>query len=60
LAIVQPEFEQITWQAAWRTTIDGRSATEVGEELGMTPAAVRKAKSRVLQRLRVEMEGLLD
>jgi RNA polymerase sigma-70 factor (ECF subfamily) len=60
LAIVQPEFEQKTWQAAWRTTIDGRSATEVAEDLGMTPAAVRKAKSRVLQRLRAEMEGLLD
>jgi RNA polymerase sigma-70 factor (ECF subfamily) len=60
LAIVQPEFEQKTWQAAWRTTIDGRSATEVAEELGMTPAAVRKAKSRVLQRLRAEMEELLD
>ncbi len=60
LAIVQPEFEQKTWQAAWRTTIDGRSAPEVAEELEMTPAAVRKAKSRVLQRLRAEMEGLLE
>ena len=60
LAIVQPEFEQKTWQAAWRTTIDGQMATEVAEELGMTPAAVRKAKSRVLQRLRAEMEGLLE
>jgi RNA polymerase sigma-70 factor (ECF subfamily) len=60
LAIVQPEFEAKPWEAAWRTTIDGRTATEVAEELGMTPAAVRKAKSRVLQRLRTEMEGLLE
>ena len=60
MAIVQPEFEQRTWQAASRTIIDGQTATEVAEELGMTPAAVRKAKSRVLQRLRAEMEGLLE
>ena len=60
MAMVQPEFEQRTWQAAFSTIIDGRTATEVAEELGMTPAAVRKAKSRVLQRLRAEMEGLLD
>ncbi len=60
LAIVQPEFEPKTWEAASRTIIDGRSAPEVAEELGMTPVAVRKAKSRVLQRLRAEMEGLLD
>jgi RNA polymerase sigma-70 factor (ECF subfamily) len=60
MAIVQPEFEQQTWQAAFRTIIDGRTATEIAEDLSMTPAAVRKAKSRVLQRLRAEMEGLLE
>ena len=60
LAMVEPEFEPKTWQAALRTIIDGRTATEVAEELGMTPAAIRKAKSRVLQRLRAEMEGLLE
>ena len=60
MAIVQAEFEPKTWEAASRTIIDGRSAPEVAKELGMTPIAVRKAKSRVLQRLRSEMEGLLD
>ena len=60
LLIVQPDFEQKTWEAARRTIIDGRSAPEVAKELGMTAVAVRKAKSRVLQRLRTEMKDLLD
>jgi RNA polymerase sigma-70 factor (ECF subfamily) len=60
MAIVQAEFEQTTWRAAWCTIIDRRPAPEVAEELGMTPAAVRQAKSRVLRRLRTEMEDLLD
>ena len=44
-----------TWQAFWRTTVDGRSAVEVADELDMQPGAVRVAKSRVLQRLREEL-----
>jgi RNA polymerase sigma-70 factor (ECF subfamily) len=49
------EFEERTWQAFWRTAVDGRSAADVGAELGMTPGAVRVAKSRVLHRLREEL-----
>ena len=60
LALVPSEFEPKSWEAAWRTIVDGRTAGEAAKELGMTPAAVRKAKSRVLQRLRTEMDGLLD
>jgi DNA-directed RNA polymerase specialized sigma24 family protein len=36
--------------------VEGASATEVGTELGMTPAAVRQAKYRVLCRLREELD----
>jgi RNA polymerase sigma-70 factor (ECF subfamily) len=49
---IRNEFEPQTWNAFWRATIDGRSAPEVAEELGMTPGAVRLAKHRVLKRLR--------
>src|SRR5262249_48600618 len=54
------EFAELTWSAFWRTAVDGLSAAEAGAELGMTPQAVRKAKSRVLARLRFEFRGLLD
>ena len=58
LELVRAEFEPRTWQAFWRTTVVGTPAAEVGEELGMSVAAVYKCKSRVLHRLRQELAGL--
>ena len=55
--LIRTEFEERTWQAFWRVTVDGRTPADVGQELGMSPAAVRKAKSRVLARLRRELGG---
>lgn len=52
---IESQIEPTTWQAFVRTTIDGKSSTEVAVELGLTPAAVRKAKSRTLQRLRKQL-----
>ena len=56
---VRGEFEERTWQMFWRTVIEGRSPAALAEELGVTPAAVRQAKSRVLRRLKQEMGELL-
>jgi RNA polymerase sigma-70 factor, ECF subfamily len=58
--LIRGEFEERTWEAFWRTTVDGRTAVEVAAELAMTPGAVYVAKSRVLRRLREEFAGLLD
>jgi RNA polymerase sigma-70 factor (ECF subfamily) len=55
---VRGAFEPHTWEAFWRTAIDGRAAPDVAAELGMSPGAVRVAKSRVLQRLREELGDL--
>ena len=60
LNILKTDFEEQTWRAFWRCAIDGLKSTEVAVELKMTPAAVRKAKSRVLLRLREEFDGLLS
>jgi RNA polymerase sigma-70 factor (ECF subfamily) len=57
LAMVEAEFEPRTWRAFWRVTADGLSTDAVAEELGMSTAAVRQAKSRVLRRLRQELDG---
>jgi RNA polymerase sigma-70 factor (ECF subfamily) len=59
LALLKAEFEPKTWQAFWRVAVDGQSASDVAAELGMTAVAVRKAKSRVLHRLREEAGDLL-
>lgn len=60
LAILRANFEPTTWQAFWRTVIDGCTPDEVSEELSLSRWAVYKARSRVLQRLRAELDGLED
>lgn len=57
LDIIRVDFEQRTWQAFWRTAVDGLSAAEAAVELQMNVASVRKAKSRVLHRLREIMDS---
>jgi RNA polymerase sigma-70 factor (ECF subfamily) len=60
LDLVRAEFEDRTWQAFWRVAVDGQSPADVAADMGMTSAAVRKAKSRVLLRLRQEVGELID
>jgi RNA polymerase sigma-70 factor, ECF subfamily len=59
LGLIRGDFEERTWQAFWRTAVDGRPPRDVADELGMSPGAVRVAKSRVLHRLREELGDLL-
>jgi RNA polymerase sigma-70 factor (ECF subfamily) len=59
LELMQSEFAEKTWKA-FQACSEGRPAQEVADELGMKVGAVYAAKSRVLQRLRQELEGLLD
>jgi RNA polymerase sigma factor (sigma-70 family) len=48
---VEPCVTPKTWQAFWRTAVDGKSGKEVAADLGMSVAAVYLARSRVLARL---------
>ncbi len=57
LEMVRREFREKTWLAFYRTAVDGLTSQEVAAELGVEPAAVRKAKSRVLARLREVLGG---
>jgi RNA polymerase sigma-70 factor (ECF subfamily) len=59
LELVRGEFEERTWQMFWRTAIDNQAADLVAGELGVTQAAVRKARSRILRRLREEVGDLI-
>jgi len=56
---IRIDYEDRTWQAFWRTTIDGQKATAVADELNMTAGAVRTAKYTVCRRLREELAELL-
>lgn len=59
LELVRLEFENSTWQAFWRSAVDGHSPAVIAADMGVTSAAVRKAKSRVLNRLREELGELI-
>jgi RNA polymerase sigma-70 factor (ECF subfamily) len=50
-AQVRQRVTEDTWQAFWRTAVDGRPCKQVAEDLGLTIAAVYLARSRVLARL---------
>jgi RNA polymerase sigma-70 factor (ECF subfamily) len=56
---IRPEFEPHTWKAFWTTAIDGMSPADVAAKLGLNKCVVYQAKSRVLRRLRQELEGLI-
>jgi RNA polymerase sigma-70 factor (ECF subfamily) len=58
LDMIQAEFEPGTWQAFWRTAVEGQSPALVAEDLQMSAAAVYTAKSRVLRRLRQRLGEL--
>jgi RNA polymerase sigma-70 factor (ECF subfamily) len=52
---IRPTVEPQSWEAFWSTAVLGRSAREVADELGLTPAAVRQTKSRILRRIRRQL-----
>lgn len=56
LRLIQVDFAEKTWRAFWQTTVDGRAPADVAADLGMTMAGVYQAKSRVLRRLRQELQ----
>ena len=60
LEIMRESFAPNTWKACWEMTVNGKSAAQVGAELGLSEGAVYVAKSRVLNRLRKELKGLWD
>ena len=59
LDLIREEFAENSWEAFWRSTVKGLSSAEIAEDLGMSKAAVRQAKYRILRRLRLEMSNLL-
>src|SRR5438876_599472 len=55
---IRGQFQEATWQAFWRTTVDGQSGKDVAQALGISVAAVYLAKSRVMGRLKEAVRQL--
>ncbi len=60
LEVVRANFEDKTWRAFWRVTMEQQSPADVAAELNMSRTAVYIAKSRVLGRLREEFADLME
>jgi len=60
LDLMRTDFQPITWKAFWEHRVAGRSAPEVAADLGVSVNSVYLATSRVLRRLREELDGLLN
>ena len=54
--IVRKQVQSQTWEAFWRTEVEQVSADEVASDLGVSRGAVYVAKSRVLARMRKEVQ----
>jgi RNA polymerase sigma factor (sigma-70 family) len=55
---VKSEFQPATWDAFVLTAVEGRAPAQVSARLGMSVGAIYVAKSRVIARLRQEIERL--
>jgi RNA polymerase sigma-70 factor (ECF subfamily) len=60
LELVRSQVEERTWRAFWLTAIEGHSPNDVAPSLGVSPTAVRMAKSRVLRRLKEQFGELIQ
>ena len=57
--LIRQEFEPRTWSAFEAVAVQGRLPADVAADLGLSVGAVYVAKSRVLKRLREELDGLV-
>jgi RNA polymerase sigma factor (sigma-70 family) len=53
---VREEFQESTWHAFWLTAVEGQEVRAVSAQLGLSPGAIYVAKSRVLARLREQVQ----
>jgi RNA polymerase sigma factor (sigma-70 family) len=51
-AQVRNDVTDTTWQAFWRTALEGQPTKRVATDLGLTPTAVYLARHRILARLK--------
>lgn len=58
LSLVRTRTASTTWDAFWLTTIENRKAEEVAHELGLSVESVYQAKSRILSRIRKEIDRI--
>jgi RNA polymerase sigma factor (sigma-70 family) len=59
-AQVRRHVSDVTWQAFWRTAIDGQPGKQVAADLGLSAGAVYLARRRVLARLKELIQSVQE
>lgn len=54
------EFEATTWESFWRTAVLGESIESVANALGKSAGSIYAARSRIIRRLKSEIECMTD
>jgi RNA polymerase sigma factor (sigma-70 family) len=54
---IRTEFRDGTWEAFWLTTVEGVSVEDAGRRLGKGIGAIYAARSRVMRRLKEEIQN---
>ncbi len=57
---VRPAFQARTWEAFWQTAVEERDPQTVADTLGLSVGAVYIARSRVLMRLREQIQSVQE
>jgi RNA polymerase sigma-70 factor (ECF subfamily) len=57
---VRQDVTDATWQAFWRTAINGQPTRQVAADLGLTATAVYLARRRVLARLKEQVQSVQE
>ncbi len=57
---IHDQFQPHTWQAFWRTAVEGQSPQAVAEQLSLNVGSVYVAKNRVMKRLAAKVREIDD
>jgi RNA polymerase sigma factor (sigma-70 family) len=55
---VRPRFQPASWQAFWRTAVEGARGADAAKELGLSVAAVYLAKGRVMAAIKEQIQAV--
>jgi RNA polymerase sigma-70 factor (ECF subfamily) len=54
---IRDEFRDTTWKAFWLTAVEGQEIAATASELGISVGSVYAARSRIIYRLKREIDG---